>query len=174
MVTSADVQLMIDVAWYHLSEAEKMRIKDLSDDGKVNLLQQFWRDRDDDPSTPENPFYEEAVRRFHFANKFFSTSSVVTNGWRTDRGRIYITYGPYDDETEEVMTGRSYPYILWRYYQLEGGCIFVFTSDFVAGAADYRLVHSTHPRERYDPTWENILLDADERDDQWEGPGDEY
>ncbi len=168
-----DVQLMVDIAWYHLSEAEKIRVGDLSPAGKVNLIRQFWRDRDDDPSTPENPVYDEAVIRFKYANDNFSTQSDKQNGWHTARGRVYITYGPYDERWEEIMTGKSYPYIKWEYYRLEGGCMFVFVNDFVAGAVDYRLVHSTHPREKYDPRWEGILEDGEDQGGDWRSPGDE-
>jgi len=171
--TNDDVELMTDIAWFHLSEAEKMQIGQLNDAGKVNMIRQFWRDKDDDPSTPENPVYDEAVKRFAYANEHFSTSPEQNNGWRTDRGRIYITYGPYDEREEEVMGQKSYPYIIWTYHQLEGGCIFVFVNDFVAGAVDYRLVHSTHPREKYDPKWQSILEEYDSQDDRWLDPGDQ-
>jgi len=170
-LTEEDVALMVNIAWYHLSEAEKMQINDLSPTGKANLVRQFWRDQDDDPSNPENPVYDEAVLRYKYANENFSTNRAMDNGWKTDRGRVYITYGPYDEREEEVMTGKTYPYILWEYYQLEGGCIFVFVNDYVAGAVDYRLVHSTHPREKYDPSWQS-RLESDESQDSWRDPGD--
>jgi len=171
---SADVQTMVDIAWFHLSEADKIRIGKLSQEGKVNLLRQFWRDRDPDPSNPENPVYEEAVRRFIYANQEFSTTQSGNDGWRTDRGRVYIMYGPYDERDEVILSGKSYPYIKWTYYHLEGGCIFLFVNDFVAGAADYRLVHSTHPRERYDPKWQSVLEDEDKGDKDYLNIQDKY
>jgi GWxTD domain-containing protein len=171
---SADVQNMVDIAWFHLSEADKIRIGKLSPEGKVNLLRQFWRNQDPDPSNPENPVYEEAVRRFMYANEKFSTTQKRKDGWRTDRGRVYIMYGPYDERNEVVMSGKSFPYIKWTYYHLEGGCIFLFVNDFVAGAADYRLVHSTHPRERYDPKWQAVLEDEDKSDKDYLNIQDQY
>jgi GWxTD domain-containing protein len=170
--STSDVQQMIDIAYYHLSEAEKIKLASLTPEGKANLIRQFWRDKDDDPSTPENPVYEEAVRRFKYANDNFSTGSDLQNGWRTDRGRVYITYGPPDEVNDVVMSGKSFPYIKWTFYQLAGGCIFVFVNDYVAGAVDYRLVHSTHPHEKYDLKWKQILQDEDEQDDDWERAGD--
>lgn len=173
-IDSADVQTMVDIAWFHLSEADKIRIGKMSQEGKVNLLRQFWRNQDPDPSNPENPVYEEAVRRFAYANQEFSTTRGANDGWRTDRGRVYIMYGPYDERDEVVMSGKSYPYIKWTYYHLEGGCIFLFVNDFVAGAADYRLVHSTHPRERYDPKWQAVLEDEDKGDKDYLDIQDQY
>jgi GWxTD domain-containing protein len=164
---SADVQTMVDIAWFHLSEAEKIQVGKLSLQGKLNLIRQFWRDKDPNPMDPENPVYDEAVRRFAYANEYFSRTSLERNGWRTDRGRVYIMYGPYDEQDEVVLSGKSYPYIKWTYYELEGGCVFLFVNDFVAGAVDYRLVHSTHPRERYDPQWQLILDDEDKSEQDW-------
>jgi len=170
---TADVQLMVDIAWFHLSEAEKVQIGKLTPQGKVNLIRQFWRDRDPNPSDPENQFYDEAVRRFIYANHRFSNSGDNRNGWRTDRGRVYIMYGPYDERDEVILSGKSFPYIKWNYYNLEGGCIFLFVNDFVAGAVDYRLVHSTHPRERYDPQWQLILEEEDKSEQDLLDLGDD-
>jgi len=171
---SVDVQTMVDIAWFHLSEADKIRIGKLPDEGKINLLRQFWRSRDPDPSTPDNSVYDEAVRRFVYANREFSTMQDANNGWRTDRGRVYIMYGPYDESDEVVFSGKAYPYIKWTYYHLEGGCVFLFVNDFVAGATDYRLVHSTHPRERYDPKWQAVLEEEDKSDKDYLHMEDQY
>jgi GWxTD domain-containing protein len=150
-----------------MSEAEKIQLQDLTTEGKLHLIKQFWRTRDDDPSNPENPVYDEAVRRFAYANEYFSAGDDQQNGWRTDRGRVYITYGPYDERDEVVMSGKSYPYIKWTYHKLEGGVLFIFVNDIVAGAVDYRMVHSTHPREKYDIKWRNILEDPDRQEEDW-------
>ncbi|MEE9441845.1 MAG: GWxTD domain-containing protein [candidate division Zixibacteria bacterium] len=162
-----DVELMRNIAYYHLSEAEKIQIDKLSIEGKKNFIHQFWRTRDDDPSDAKNPVYEEAIRRFVFANEMLSTRSDTKDGWKTDRGRIYITYGPYNDAETVEMEGRSYPYQKWTYYNLDGRKIFVFVNDFMAQIGDYRLVHSTHPREKYDPVWQQILDKEDDTDSDW-------
>jgi len=154
---TADVELMVNIAWYHLSEGEKMRINDLTLNGKRNFIRQFWREMDDDPLTPENPVYDEAVRRFYHANEFFSTKVGANDGWKTDRGRVYIMYGPYDEISEFVLPGTADPMIKWVYHGIEGGVLFLFANDYMAGASDYRLVHSTHSREKFDPDWDNKL-----------------
>ncbi len=149
----SDVELMINIAWYRLSEAEKIQIRKLTSEGQVNFVKQFWREMDDDPSTPENPVYDNTVRQFAFANDHFSTFYGRQDGWKTDRGRVYITYGPYDNETELILPGGSYPLIKWEYYNIEGGVIFIFASDEIAGTSNYQLVHSTHSGEIYNPYW---------------------
>ncbi|MFH1701517.1 MAG: GWxTD domain-containing protein [Candidatus Zixiibacteriota bacterium] len=162
-----DIELMRNIAYYHLSEAEKIQIDKLSIEGKRNFIQQFWRTQDDDPSDAKNPVYEEAVRRFVYANEMFSTRTDIRDGWTTDRGRIYITYGPYNESETVEMEGRNYPYRKWTYYNLDGRRIFVFVNDFKAQVGDYRLVHSTHPREKYDPVWEQILNEKDDTNSDW-------
>ncbi len=171
-VEEKDVQLMQNIAWFHLSEAEKIRIQDLSPDGRANMIRQFWRNQDDTPGTPDNAVYDEAVRRYAYTNENFSTNQTKDNGWRTDRGRVYITYGPPNEVEEYVMSGKSYPYYKWTYYDVAGGCVFVFVNDFVAGAVDYRLVHSTHPREKYDSKWQAILEEEDSQDNTWKDAGE--
>lgn len=167
-VNPDDVELMVNIAYYHLSEAEKIQVGKLTPEGKANLVRQFWRDQDDEPSDPQNPVYDEAVRRFQYANENFSGEAGRRDGWRTDRGRVYITYGRPDEQDEVVMSGRSFPYIKWTYHQLEGGAIFIFVNDFVAGVSEYRLVHSTHPHEKYDPRWESILDEVDQQEGDWD------
>ncbi|MCP4566405.1 MAG: GWxTD domain-containing protein [FCB group bacterium] len=156
-ISAADAELMVNIAWYHLSEADKIQIRKLDPLAQKNMLLQFWRRMDDDPTTPENPFYNQVVQRYMFAIDKFSTHSSLHDGWHTDRGRVYITYGPYDSEVDLAMQGMNYPMIKWEYYKLEGGVIFIFASDPMAGGIDYRLVHSTHPREKYDPSWETKM-----------------
>ena len=168
-VASEDAQLMVNMAWYHLSEAEKIRIKALNSEGKRNFVKQFWREMDDDPSTPVNPVYDDAVRRFAYANEQFSTHADKSNGWKTDRGRVYIMYGPPDSESEESVPGTSYPMIRWDYFKIEGGVIFIFVNDEKAGAADYRLVHSTHPRERQNEYWMDKYRQISPEDDWQHG-----
>ncbi|MDD4052930.1 MAG: GWxTD domain-containing protein [candidate division Zixibacteria bacterium] len=169
--TSADAQLMVDIAWYFMSEAEKARIKELTTEGKKNFIRQFWRDLDNDPSTPENPVYNDAVRRFAYANESFSTRGGQNDGWKTDRGRVLIMYGFPDKESEEELPGASYPLIKWDYYNIENGVIFIFANDEKAGAADFRLVHSTHDREIHNSDWmERYQNEAPE--DDWQGGDD--
>lgn len=162
-----DVEMMRNIAYYYLSEAEKMQIDKLTIEGKINFIQQFWRTRDDDPSDAKNPVFEEAVRRFVYCNEVFSTHSTKKDGWRTDRGRVYITYGPYNESETVEMEGKRYPYQKWTYYNLDGRRIFVFVNDFISQTGAYRLVHSTHPLERYNPIWQQILDEQDDTDIDW-------
>ncbi|MCL6544305.1 MAG: GWxTD domain-containing protein [Bryobacteraceae bacterium] len=119
-----------DVA-YIITEEERAAFKRLStDEERENFIEQFWLRRDPTPDTVENEFKEEHYRRIAYANDRFASGIP---GWKTDRGRIYITFGP-PDEIESHPSGgtyqrpfdegggvtSTYPFEIWRYRWIEG------------------------------------------------------
>ena len=97
---------------------------------RENFIEMFWQRRNPDPDSIENEFKEEYYRRIAYANEKF-TSGVA--GWRTDRGRIYIQWGPPDaieettaggaylrPSTEGGGTATVYGFQDWHYRHLEG------------------------------------------------------
>ncbi len=101
---------------------------------RKRLWEEFWREKDPTPQTPKNEFYEEHVRRFSYANQHFATS--MTEGWRTDRGRIYIIYGEPDEIEKYPGEVRRKPMEVWYYYSR--GKRFIFVDE--TGFGDYVLV----------------------------------
>ncbi len=88
-----------DVA-YIISDEERKAFKRLNtDDERENFIEQFWMRRDPTPDTEENEFKEEHYRRIAYANEHYASGIP---GWKTDRGRIYIVYGP-PDEIESII-----------------------------------------------------------------------
>jgi len=80
------------------------------------FIEQFWLRRDPTPGTVENEFKEEHYRRIAYANDHFSMAGFA--GWKTDRGRVYITYGPPDEK--EIHPDAIPPNEQWLYHYLEG------------------------------------------------------
>jgi len=116
---------------YIITDEERAAFKRLStDEEREQFIEQFWLRRDPTPDTAENEFKEEHYRRIAYANERFASGIP---GWKTDRGRIYITYGP-PDEIESHPSGGSYerpfeegggttstfPFEKWRYRWIEG------------------------------------------------------
>jgi GWxTD domain-containing protein len=66
-----------------------------TDQERARFIEQFWERRDPTPGTPENEFKDEHYRRIVYTNQRFTT--LTTPGWKSDRGRIYIMWGPPDD-----------------------------------------------------------------------------
>lgn len=90
---------------YIITPQERAAFKKLTtDEERDRFIQEFWRRRNPNPGSPENTFKEEFYRRIAYANEHFSSGIP---GWRTDRGHIYIMYGP-PDEIESHPSGGSY------------------------------------------------------------------
>jgi GWxTD domain-containing protein len=152
---SLDLKAKVNLVSYELSPDQLIILGKLTDVGKENYLKQFWRERDDDLSTPEIPFRDELLQRYRYANQYFSTNVDRTDGWNTDRGRIYMKYGPWErlDDRQSPLVGN--PYQIWRYYSLKEGKYFVFYD--WSGSFDYRLVHSNVPGEIFNQQWEDFI-----------------
>jgi len=119
-----------DVRWI-ITDEERAAFKQLSnDEERDQFIEAFWQRRDPTPDTVENEFKEEHYRRMAYANEHFPAGIP---GWKTDRGQMYIKFGPAD-EIESHPSGGSYqrpieegggetstfPFEQWRYRYLEG------------------------------------------------------
>ncbi len=120
---------------------------------KRGFLYQFWQKRDTDPSTPQNEYYQEYMKRVDESNKRFS--SMVRTGWKTDRGRVLIMYGEPSEIDRYPNQDNTKPYIIWKYNDIEGGVEFDFAD--MNGFSDYELVSSTKRGEIYDANWQSRI-----------------
>src|SRR5271166_1269699 len=119
-----------DVRWIITDEEQKAFMLLSNDEERDQFIEAFWQRRDPTPDTEENEFKEEHYRRIAYANEHFAAGIP---GWKTDRGRMYIVFGPAD-EIESHPSGGSYerpmeegggetstfPFETWRYRYLEG------------------------------------------------------
>ena len=137
---------------YVSTDSEKDAYKKMNTlEGKKKLLYDFWKTRDPNPLTPANEFKAVYFERIKYANSNFKFD--FTPGWKTDRGRVYVTYGKPDDVDRFPFEADKRAYEIWRYYSLEGGVEFVFV-DMGNATGDYGLVHSTARNELRDDNWE--------------------
>ena len=136
-----------DVRWI-ITDEERSTFKNLSnDEERDNFIEGFWQRRDPTPDTVENEFKEEHYRRMAYANEHYAAGIP---GWKTDRGRIYIVFGP-PDEIESHPSGgtynrpyeegggstSTYPFEDWRYRYIEGigqEVIIEFVDDCMCGS----------------------------------------
>ncbi|HZW91342.1 MAG TPA: GWxTD domain-containing protein [Candidatus Eremiobacteraceae bacterium] len=119
-----------DVVWI-ITDEERAAFKQLSnDEERDNFIEAFWQRRDPTPDTEENEYKEEHYRRIAYANEHFAAGIP---GWKSDRGRIYIMYGPADEIDSHPSGGTyerpmeegggetsTFPFEDWRYRYLEG------------------------------------------------------
>jgi GWxTD domain-containing protein len=116
---------------YIISPEERSAFLQLeTNEEREQFIEQFWLRRSTNPDLPDNDFKEEHYRRIAYANEHYASGIP---GWKTDRGRIYIIWGP-PDEIDSHPTGgtydrpmeegggstTTYPWETWRYRYLEG------------------------------------------------------
>ncbi len=116
---------------YIITDEERAAFKKLStDDEREAFIENFWERRNPNPGSPENEFKEEYYRRIAYANEHYASGIP---GWKTDRGRIYIMYGPADEVDSHPSGGSyerpdsegggetsTYPFEDWRYRYIDG------------------------------------------------------
>ena len=121
--------LMEEVSYIITKEEREAFLRLTTNEEREQFIEEFWRRRNPDPDSPENSYREEHYRRIAYANERFSSGIP---GWKTDRGHIYILWGP-PDEIESHPSGgtydrpaeqgggstTTYPWELWRYRHLE-------------------------------------------------------
>ena len=135
-ILKGNLAAILEPMQYIMNHSDWIRLKHAAGEKRKKLFQEFWQKRNPLPNSKTNPLLEEFHRRVQSADEDFSYSK--TPGWKTDRGRIYIIYGPPDDiYTNNTNIFSSVPpYIIWTYYDLR--LKFVFVDELNTG--DFRLV----------------------------------
>jgi len=126
---------------YIITDEERAAFQKLTtEEEREKFIEQFWLRRDATPNTVENEFKEEHFRRIAYANERFRTASGRP-GWQTDRGHMYIVYGPPDQiETHPSGSVDMPPFEIWRYRHIEGiGDNLSVTFIDKTGTGDYHL-----------------------------------
>jgi GWxTD domain-containing protein len=127
---STDSQWEAEVE-YIITDEERAALHRLgTDEEREQFIEQFWLRRDPTPDTEENEFKEEHYRRIAYANEHYASGIP---GWKTDRGRIYITRGAPDEIDDHSSGGfydrpaaegggstSTFPFQVWRYRHLDG------------------------------------------------------
>src|SRR6202171_1414385 len=159
---SAYRQWLTEDVTYIISPDERNAFLPLdTNEEREQFIEQFWLRRSSNPDLPENDFKEEHYRRIAYANEHYASGIP---GWKTDRGRMYIMWGPAD-EVESHPTGgtydrpmeegggstTTYPWETWRYRYMEGigeNVIWEFVDP--SGSGEFRLT--------MDPSEKDALL----------------
>lgn len=117
-----------------------------------SYLYAFW--------TRESPFdpeigYRDFMAVADFVDKQFY--SGFRNGFESDRGYVYIKYGPPSDITRVENDPSAPPYEIWSYNAIkrtkQNNCRFIFYNPTLA-AGNFELIHSDVFGEVNNPQWE--------------------
>lgn len=166
------------------SEIEKQFARKQLLSSDLQTLQQyflnFWLTRSNsDPLTAWLDYQKE----LRVVDKVYRTQ--VLKGYETDRGRVYLKYGPPNIITESYNEPSAYPYEIWHYYTLDNNQRnkkFVFmTHDFVTN--NFELIHSDVIGELSNYRWQVLLhrrdfhpddLDVTRPPDAWGNQADKF
>jgi GWxTD domain-containing protein len=136
-----NLDIAIEQLRYIAKEGEISKMEDAQTlEEKQRLFLEFWKKRDPNPNTPRNERMERYYARVEYANKHFSH---FMEGWRTDMGMVYITFGPPNNVERHPFDIDAKPYEVWAYYDLNYQFVFVDQTGF----GDYRLIT---------PIWETL------------------
>jgi GWxTD domain-containing protein len=136
-----------DVAYIITKDEKDAFLRLTTNEARDKFIEDFWAVRNPDPGSPSNSYKEEIYQRIAFANARFGIGSGV-EGWRTDRGRTYITLGPPQQKQTFRNSANLYPIEMWFYsspnpalppffyvmfYQREGSGDYRFYSPYTDG-----------------------------------------
>jgi GWxTD domain-containing protein len=118
---------------YILTNEERLQLKGQSKKKQEDLFYLFWKKRDQTSETEYNELMEEYYGRVWYTNEHFDAWQP---GWETDRGMIYILFGPPDEiQRTNPSTSTSSLYQIWSYYRINKQFVFKDQNGF----GDFRL-----------------------------------
>jgi GWxTD domain-containing protein len=150
-LSPAQVDSVISVLDIFLTPAQQELLTTLNESGKKQFLNRFMDSADPDPESPDNEFKQAIEQRVAYANQFFTSSQ--NPGYKTDRGRIYLLYGPPTEMIDKPVEATVGPYVIWTYSG--AGETFAF-GDFRKDGS-YQIIYSTDERFPGDPSIQNFV-----------------
>lgn len=152
-MNSEEVKREYEMIRYIANPEEIDRYEKLTElEAKRRFLYAFWKIRDPNPETPVNEKLIDYRNAIDYANKHFSYGKFK-DGWRTDRGRVLLTYGFPTYVNRNQVNEMEKAYEVWTYDNLQGGIAFYFVD--VLGMNNFILVHSTAYGEIFNKNWYN-------------------
>lgn len=136
-----------DVAYIITKDEKDAFLHLTTNEARDKFIEEFWEIRNPNPGSPSNSYKDEIYQRIAFADARFGIGSGE-EGWRTDRGRTYITLGPPQQKQVLRNSGNLYPIEIWFYsspnpalppffyvmfYQREGSGDYRFYSPYMDG-----------------------------------------
>jgi GWxTD domain-containing protein len=103
-----------DVAYIITKQERKAFLVLTSDDARDDFIERFWAIRNPDPGSPANTYKDEIYERIAYADAHFGVGSGG-QGWRSDRGRTYITLGAPQQISKYYGAPNLRPIEIWFY-----------------------------------------------------------
>jgi GWxTD domain-containing protein len=113
----SDFKLAVDAVRHIATEEELDSMTAFSSSKSVKAFRAFWHKRNPDTTRAFNPAMAEYYRRVDETIKRFSSTNGM-DGYKTDRGRIYILFGS-PSITNRLLKPNSAPTEIWTYEKLK-------------------------------------------------------
>jgi GWxTD domain-containing protein len=126
---------------YIMTGEERKIFLELPDAEKAKFKEEFWKRRDPDPGTEENEYKTEYFKRVDQSGEIFHGEGRP--GWLTDRGRIYILFGPPSERMTYPMDAGGYCREVWYY----GGFPVIFIDEHCSGNFTMTAINLEHLQE---------------------------
>ena len=120
--------------------------------GKAQYLINFWKDKDPSPGSSKNEYLENIQKRYAYVNEHFGWGK--TEGWNTDRGRIFIKYGVPDEINRHYSEPNVHPYEIWYYHQKKN---YEFDFGDLTDDGRFSLLNSTKEDETQNSNWKELI-----------------
>jgi GWxTD domain-containing protein len=134
-VAIADLDEAVEQLRYFASGEDLDRITEAPDEKTRRArFEEFWERHNPVPGSPVNRAMIEYYARITYANEHFRH---YIDGWKTDRGMVYVIYGSPDAVDRHPLDVESKPYEVWEYTELNRRFVFVDETGF----GDYRLLY---------------------------------
>jgi len=146
---------LFDKSEYLATKTEIDKYEKLSNvEGKREYMFDFWKAKDESENLNKNEFYRNYMQRVQICNERYT--SMGKQGWKTDRGRVFLLYGEPTEIERYPNQLETRPYEIWQYTEIEGGVYFVFAD--LTGFSDYTILHSTKRGELRDDNWQRRIV----------------
>jgi GWxTD domain-containing protein len=155
VVPPEELELMLDQASAVATQPERRQLRALtSDEARRVFLAVFWRARDVDSDPNRNLAREEFGARLRAIERY---GVGGLQAWDSDRGRVYLQYGPPAEVDPRPQNTNLVPHEIWLYENIpgQGQAVFVFADREMTSR--YELIHSSVTGEVSVPNWEQML-----------------
>jgi GWxTD domain-containing protein len=154
LLSEAELDKEFEMMQYVTAKEERKFFKNLQNiAAKREFIFSIWLQPRPNQPLSGLAFRQQYLERVQEANAQYG--SALRQGWKADRGRVYILYGPPSNIERFPSTQETKPYEIWTYHELQGGAEFIFADRY--GFKNYELIHSTLRGELSNLNWRDLI-----------------
>jgi GWxTD domain-containing protein len=152
------LMLILDTHQPIADNSELATIQNVLPGADLRMLQSFfytfWNNRNPEDANAAWLNYAKMVNE---VQESFGTR--LKKGWQTDRGRVYLQYGPPNTRVVRYNETQFWPFEIWHYYEgnknLRNGKFLFYNTTL---DSDFELLHSDVPGETKNFDWKNMCM----------------